>query len=79
MSNSTFAPTLILFTRVPKAGQAKTRLIPALGEQGAAEFQWYLLERLLGEAVRLEETIKGSGDEYLALTRFLKFACVGGE
>ena len=42
-------PTLILFTRVPKAGQAKTRLIPALGEQGAAEFQWRLLERLLGE------------------------------
>ena len=45
-------PTLILFTRVPKAGQAKTRLIPALGEQGAAEFQWYLLERLLGELRR---------------------------
>ena len=44
-----FIPTLILFTRVPKAGQAKTRLIPALGEQGAAEFQWHLLERLLGE------------------------------
>ena len=42
-------PTLILFTRVPKAGQAKTRLIPALGEHGAAEFQWRLLERLLGE------------------------------
>ena len=42
-------PTLILFTRVPKAGQAKTRLIPALGEQGAAEFQWRLLARLLEE------------------------------
>lgn len=42
-------PTLILFTRVPKAGLAKTRLIPALGEQGAAEFQWHLLERLLRE------------------------------
>ena len=42
-------PTLILFTRVPRAGQAKTRLIPALGEHGAAEFQWHLLERLLGE------------------------------
>lgn len=42
-------PTLILFTRVPKAGQAKTRLISALGEQGAAEFQWHLLGRLLGE------------------------------
>ena len=49
MSDSTSAPTLILFTRVPKAGLAKTRLIPALGEQGAAEFQWYLLECLLGE------------------------------
>ena len=42
-------PTLILFTRVPRAGQAKTRLIPALGEHGAAEFQWRLLARLLGE------------------------------
>ena len=45
-------PTLILFTRVPRAGQAKTRLIPALGEHGAAEFQWHLLERLLGELRR---------------------------
>ena len=42
-------PALILFTRVPRAGQAKTRLIPALGEHGAAEFQWRLLARLLGE------------------------------
>ena len=42
-------PTLILFTRVPKAGQAKTRLIPALGEKGAAEFQWRLLAGLLAE------------------------------
>ena len=49
MSDSTSAPTLILFTRVPKAGLAKTRLIPTLGEQGAAEFQWYLLEHLLSE------------------------------
>ncbi len=42
-------PALILFTRVPQAGRAKTRLIPALGAQGAAEFQWGLLGRLLGE------------------------------
>ena len=49
MSDGMSTPTLILFTRVPKAGQAKTRLIPALGEQGAAEFQWRLLERLFGE------------------------------
>ena len=46
---SATAPTLILFTRVPQAGRAKTRLIPALGAQGAAEFQWGLLERLLAE------------------------------
>ena len=47
--SSADVPTLILFTRVPKAGQAKTRLIPALGEHGAAEFQWRLLARLLEE------------------------------
>lgn len=48
-------PTLILFTRVPKAGQAKTRLIPALGEQGAAEFQWRLLDGLLAELCKGSE------------------------
>lgn len=42
-------PTLILFTRAPQAGRAKTRLIPALGAQGAADFQWRLLEGLLSE------------------------------
>jgi uncharacterized protein len=30
-------PLLILFTRVPRSGQVKTRLIPALGPEGAAE------------------------------------------
>ncbi len=49
MRAETAIPTLILFTRVPQAGYAKTRLIPALGPEGAAEFQWALLERLLGE------------------------------
>lgn len=29
----------VLITRVPKAGQAKTRLIPALGSEGAADVQ----------------------------------------
>lgn len=42
-------PTLVLFTRVPQPGRAKTRLIPALGADGAAELQWRLLARLLGE------------------------------
>ncbi len=31
--------SLILFTRVPQPGRAKTRLIPALGAEGAAELQ----------------------------------------
>jgi hypothetical protein len=30
---------IILFTRYPEAGRAKTRLIPVLGPKGAAEFQ----------------------------------------
>lgn len=31
--------SLVLFTRLPRPGQAKTRLIPALGAEGAAELQ----------------------------------------
>ena len=31
--------SLVLFTRLPQAGRAKTRLIPALGAEGAAELQ----------------------------------------
>jgi uncharacterized protein len=40
--------TLILFAREPVAGQVKTRLIPALGGEGAAQ----LYRRLLGIALR---------------------------
>jgi len=36
---------LILFTRYPEPGTAKTRLIPLLGPEGAAEFQRRLTER----------------------------------
>jgi rSAM/selenodomain-associated transferase 2/rSAM/selenodomain-associated transferase 1 len=36
---------LILFTRYPEPGAAKTRLIPVLGPEGAAEFQRRLTER----------------------------------
>lgn len=44
-------PTIALFTRYPQAGSAKTRLIPALGETGAADLHRCLVERTLG-AVR---------------------------
>lgn len=38
-------PRLVLFTRYPVPGQAKTRLIPALGEAGAAAIHRKLAER----------------------------------
>lgn len=38
--------------RAPVAGEAKTRLIPALGAQGAAALHAYLVERLLEELSR---------------------------
>lgn len=41
-------PQLVLFTRFPQAGSCKTRLIPALGEDGAAQLHRQLTERTLG-------------------------------
>ncbi len=40
-------PRLVLFTRFPEAGRAKTRLIPALGAAGAASLHRRLAERTL--------------------------------
>ena len=41
-------PRIALFTRFPTPGQAKTRLIPALGDVGAAAVHRRLTERTLG-------------------------------
>jgi rSAM/selenodomain-associated transferase 2/rSAM/selenodomain-associated transferase 1 len=41
---------LIVFTRYPKAGVTKTRLIPALGAAGAAELQRRMTEHAIGRA-----------------------------
>jgi len=41
------APTIALFARFPRAGQAKTRLIPLLGADGAARLHRRLVERTL--------------------------------
>lgn len=43
--------TLILFTRYPIAGATKTRLIPALGPQGAAGLQRWMTEQTLAQAL----------------------------
>ncbi len=39
--------TLILFTRYPRAGRTKTRLIPKLGAEGAAQVQREMTEHVL--------------------------------
>lgn len=44
------ATTVIVFARAPVPGQAKTRLIPALGAQGAAALAQRMLERAVAVA-----------------------------
>jgi hypothetical protein len=46
---------LIIFTRYPEAGKTKTRMIPALGAEGAAELQRQMAERTLMQAKKLQE------------------------
>lgn len=43
---------VILFTRYPEPGRAKTRLIPALGAEGAAKLHRRLTERTLAQIRR---------------------------
>lgn len=45
------ADQLILFTRYPQPGQAKTRLIPALGDKGAANLHRQLTEHCIKQIV----------------------------
>ena len=44
-------PTILIFARAPEAGKTKTRLIPALGKQGAARLHAQLIRRTVEEAV----------------------------
>lgn len=41
---------ILLFAKAPVSGRVKTRLIPAIGAQAAAEIYQTLLERVIGEA-----------------------------
>lgn len=47
---------LLVFARAPIAGQAKTRLIPALGAEGAAALQ----QRLLDNTLRMAAAVAGT-------------------
>ncbi len=48
--NSASPHALLLFTRWPEPGRAKTRLIPALGAEGAANLQRRMTEQAVGRA-----------------------------
>ncbi|QFT55898.1 TIGR04282 family arsenosugar biosynthesis glycosyltransferase [Microbulbifer sp. THAF38] len=55
MSNASFPSLrLVVMAKAPLPGYAKTRLIPALGEQGAAFLAEKLLQQTLQEAVMAE-------------------------
>lgn len=48
--------TLIIYTRYPEAGKTKTRMIPALGAQGAADLQRQMTEHTVNTAKMLQAT-----------------------
>lgn len=74
------AQRLIIFTRPPLPGRAKTRLIPALGPQGAADLHRQMTEDTLAwalalaqrEPVRLE--VRHDGPETAAMRAWLGLA-----
>lgn len=47
---------LIIFTRYPEPGKAKTRLIPALGAEAAAELHRQMTEQTLAQVKRLQQS-----------------------
>jgi rSAM/selenodomain-associated transferase 1 len=55
---------IVIFAKAPVAGRVKTRLIPALGVEGAAELAARMLERTIGEALAtgLEVELCGEPD-----------------
>jgi hypothetical protein len=55
---STPIPAIAVFARAPVAGQAKTRLIPRLGSQGAARFQAALISDTLRKVARLRRWVQ---------------------
>lgn len=65
---------IIIFTRYPEPGKTKTRLIPVLGAEGAAELQRRMTEHVLGQAqglaarreVSIEICYKGDGAALLS-------------
>jgi len=57
-------PAVAVFARPPIAGHTKTRLIPLLGQRGAATLQAAFISDTLGKVARLKESVQ----PYLFLT-----------
>jgi rSAM/selenodomain-associated transferase 1 len=57
---------LIIFTRYPEPGKTKTRLIPALGKEGAAMLQRQMTEQKLAQAKKLQTYIPVSLEIHFA-------------
>lgn len=64
---------LIIFTRYPEAGLVKTRLIPALGEAGAAEIHKIMTEETVKMALKtgIEIEIHFTGGSYKQIQKWL--------
>lgn len=75
---------LIVFTRYPEPGTTKTRLIPALGSEGAARLQHDLTRRVLARArelrelagVEIEVRFEGGDAEKMTATFGRDLSCV---
>jgi uncharacterized protein len=69
----TVRPRLVLFARFPTPGRAKTRLIPALGAEGAADLHRRLTERTLRvlRATGLPVELRTTGAHAAAFRRWL--------
>ncbi len=57
----------MLFLRYPQPGLTKTRLIPALGAKGAAQFQRQMVEYLLGRFGKLERQLESQPEYQLEI------------
>ncbi|MDA9918600.1 TIGR04282 family arsenosugar biosynthesis glycosyltransferase [Erythrobacter sp.] len=66
-------PQLILFARYPSPGECKTRLIPALGAEGAASLHRHLAERTLDVLIKsgASVTVAFTGASESAFTDWL--------
>ena len=56
------SPTISIFARLPVPGQAKTRLIPAVGEEGAARGYARLLHHTVAQ-------VRASGVPFASIAR----------